>query len=97
MPVIDEIASEYADRVAFVAAAWKGTPEATAERAGELIPSGNVAWGLDVDETVFSAYNIPYQPVTVLIDAHMHEVARWPGVQDPDQIRLAIEELLLGA
>lgn len=78
-----------------MAAAWKGTPEATAERAAELMPTGNIAWGLDAEEEVFAAFGVPYQPVTVLIDEHMRVVAQWPGALEEAEIRAAIEDNLL--
>ena len=94
MPVIDSLAQEYGDRIAFVAVAWKGTPEATAERAAELIPSGAVAWGLDTEEEIFALYGVPYQPATVLIDSGKKIFDRWPGVMTEDETRAAIEALL---
>jgi hypothetical protein len=94
LPVIESLAKEYGNRIAFVAVAWKGTPEATAERAAELIPSGAVAWGLDADEQIFALYGVPYQPATVLIDSGKKIFNRWPGVMTEDETRAAIETLL---
>lgn len=84
---------EYADRVAFVAPAWKGTAEATSERAAELMPSGRIMWGLDADEEVFAAYGVPYQPATVLI-ADGVVVDRWEGARSEGEMEAAIESLL---
>lgn len=96
MPVVDRLAAEYGDRVAFVAPAWKGTAEATAERAAELLSSGSVQWGLDEDESIFSAYGIPYQPVTVLISAEGEVVDSWAGARPGSEMREAIESLIAG-
>ena len=93
MPVIDNLAQEYGDRIAFVAVAWKGTPEATAERASELMPSGSMLWGLDVSEEIFALYAVAYQPVTVLIGADKQEVERWTGLRDEKEIRAALDRL----
>lgn len=93
MPVVDEIATEYADEVAFVAPAWKGTPSDTAERAAELMPSGVIRWGLDADEVIFSAYGVPYQPVTVLISSDKRVVEAWPGVRSEAEIRASLDAL----
>lgn len=93
MPVVDEIARDYADEVAFVAPAWKGTAEATAERAAELMPSGIIQWGLDAEETVFQAYGVPYQPVTVLISADGRVVESWPGMRSEGEIRSSLDAL----
>ena len=93
MPVVDKLAEEYDDRIAFVAVAWKGTPEATAERAAELMPSGSMMWGLDASEQIFALYAVPYQPVTVLIGADKQEVERWTGLRDEQGIRAALDSL----
>ena len=93
MPVIDKLAQEYEDNVAFVAVAWKGTPEATADRAIELMPSGAMLWGLDASEEIFALFAVPYQPVTVLISADKQVVERWTGLRDEQQIRTALDGL----
>ncbi len=96
MPVVDQIAADYADRVAFVAPAWKAGFDATADRAAELLPSGLVQWGLDAQEEIFQAYGVPYQPVTVLIGADKTIVETWPGVRSESEIRSALDALLAG-
>jgi len=94
LPVVDQLAAEYADRVAFVAVAWKAGEAKTAERAAELMPSGAIQWGLDAGEEVFSAYAVPYQPVTVLIGADDTIVERWNGARSEEELRARIEALL---
>lgn len=94
MPVIDQLASEYSDRVAFVAPAWKGTHDDTAERAGELLASGQVMWGLDEEESIFVAYGIPYQPAAVLIGRDGSIREEWVGTRSEEEMRSAIESLL---
>ncbi|MGA7272459.1 MAG: hypothetical protein WB239_15415 [Acidimicrobiia bacterium] len=91
---MDKLAAEYGDRIAFVAPAWKGTPEATAERAAQLFGSGKVAWGLDSEEDVFAAYGIPYQPATVLIGSNDQIVESWLGARSESAMRSSIESLL---
>jgi hypothetical protein len=93
LPVIDELSNEYADQVTFVAAAWKGTFDATAARAQELLPSGNVQWGLDETEAIFSAYGVPYQPVTVMIGSDKTIVDSWAGVLGEDELRTKMDTL----
>jgi thiol-disulfide isomerase/thioredoxin len=56
LPVVDQLAQEYGNQVAFVAVAWKGTFEDTAERAAELMPSGSIRWGLDEEEAIFELF-----------------------------------------
>jgi thioredoxin-like negative regulator of GroEL len=94
---VDKLADEYGDRVAFVAAAWKGTPEATAERAHQIFESGKVAWGLDADEHIFAAFGIPYQPATVLIGRNGQIVESWLGARSEAAMRASIESLLSAA
>jgi hypothetical protein len=98
LPVVDKVAAEYADQVEFIAVAWQSTYDKTATRAAELLPSGLVRWGLDEQADVFSAYGIPYQPVTVLITGTDVEVDRWPGARSESDIRQALDDLIaLGA
>ena len=94
MPVVDRIAADYADRVDFVAPAWKSSFALTEARANELFESGQVMWGLDEDEDIFSAYGVPYQPVTVLIAADDTVVEAWPGIRSEEEIRAAHDDLI---
>lgn len=94
MPVVDGLAAEYGDRVDFVAPAWKSSFEATEARADELFHSGEIMWGLDEEEEIFSLYDIPYQPVTVLIAADQTVVDAWDGLRPEEEIRAAIEDLI---
>ena len=93
MPVVDNLAQEYDDNVAFVAVAWKGTPEDTAQRASELMPSGSMLWGLDASDEIFALYAVPYQPVTILIGADKQVVERWTGLREEQEIRAALDRL----
>lgn len=94
MPVVDNLATEYADQVDFVAPAWKSSFEATRVRAEQLFGSGAVMWGLDEDEEIFGLYGVPYQPVTVLIAADGTVVEAWDGLRAEDEIRAALGELI---
>ena len=94
MPVLDQLAVEYADRVDFVAPAWNSSFEATAQRAAELLPSGHIQWGLDEDADIFQLYGIPYQPVTVLIAADQTVVEAWDGLRSEEDIRTALDDLI---
>jgi len=94
LPVIDNLATEYADRVDFVAPAWKSTFELTEMRADQLFQSGEIMWGLDDDEDIFDAYGIPYQPVTVLIAADHTVVEAWDGLRAEQEIRAALDALI---
>jgi len=94
LPVVDSLAAEYADRIDFIAPAWKSSFSATEARAQELFQSGQIQWGLDEEEEIFELYGIPYQPVTVLVAADGTVVEAWDGLRAEDEIRAAIDELL---
>ena len=94
MPVVDQISLDYADEVTFLAPAWKGTLPATTDRAKQLLPSGVVRWGLDAEEVVFQAFEIPYQPVTVLIAADGTIFETWAGFRDESGIRESLDQLV---
>lgn len=95
MPVVDKLAAEYADRVDFVAPAWKESSDGdTARKARELFRSGEIKWGLDEEEEIFALYGVPYQPVTVLIAADDTVVEAWPGIRSEEEIRAAIDNLV---
>jgi hypothetical protein len=94
LPVVDAIAAEYSDRVDFVAPAWKSSVNATSTRAAELLVSGEVRWGLDEDESIFGAYGIPYQPVTVLIAGDKTVVESSAGLHSEEEIRASLENLI---
>lgn len=92
MPVVDALAEEYGDRVAFVAPAWKASFQRTLDKAIELMPSGMVEWGLDEDEEVFALYGVTYQPAGVLIVDGVI-VEQWPGGLGEDELRDRVEYL----
>jgi hypothetical protein len=94
LPVVDEISADYEGEVTFLAVAWKGTPEDTADAAADIMPSGRIKWGLDAEEAVFAAYGVPYQPVTVMIGADKTIVDAWPGALSEDEIRAKLDTLV---
>lgn len=94
LPVVDAIAVDYADRVAFVAPAWRSVPESAVSAAAELMPSGAIKWGLDNEEVIFGLYGVPYQPVTVVIAADGTVFDQWAGVRKPEEIRRTLDEVL---
>jgi len=94
LPVVDGLAAEYGDRVDFVAVAWKSSLEQTRARAEELLQSGQIMWGLDEAEEIFALYDVPYQPVTVLIAADDTVVEAWDGLRAEGEIRSALDNLI---
>lgn len=93
MPVVDQLSADYADRVTFLAVAWKSSFNRTADRAASLMPSGNILWGLDESEDIFRAYEVPYQPVTVLV-ARGTIIETWPGIRNADELRASLDNLV---
>lgn len=94
MPVVDAIAADYGERIDFVAPAWKSDFASTETRALSTFQSGEVLWGLDEDEDIFSKYGVPYQPVTVLITADKRVADAWAGVLPEEEIRAKLDDLI---
>lgn len=94
MPVIEAIAPDYIDEVDFIAVAWKGSFEDTAEEAARLIPSGNVRWGLDESEEIFAAFGINYQPASVFVTHDGIFAAGWAGARGEEETRAALDQLV---
>jgi len=94
LPVVDKLATQYSDRVDFLAVAYASTFDKTAAGAARLIPSGAIRWGLDDDNAVRGLYGISGQPWTVLISSSGQEVERWPGARSEEEIRSSIEALI---
>ncbi|MGI9666506.1 MAG: TlpA family protein disulfide reductase [Acidimicrobiia bacterium] len=92
MPVVDSVAADYQDDVAFLAVAAKGTMDATADAAASLF-SDNIAWGLDEEQNVWDLYGVPGQPATVLI-ARGVVVDMWFGVTSPEFLRERLDRLV---
>jgi hypothetical protein len=93
LPVVESLAQEYGEDVAFVAPAWRSNLALTSARAAELIPSGKIRWGLDEVEEIFSLYGIPYQPASVFIKEGVI-VERWQGARSEEEMRAVLESLL---
>lgn len=94
LPIVDRISGDYADRIDFIAPVWKSAEEATRDAAAQILPSGNVKWGLDLDRIVFGLYGVPYQPVTVLISSDGLVVEEWAGVRSEQRIRESLDALI---
>lgn len=92
--MLEKLAQEYGERMTFLAPAWRSTLERTRMEANKLIPSGAVKWGLDDGEEIFSAYGVPYQPVTVLVTKSKKIADIVGGAGTEEQLRSQIEDLL---
>lgn len=90
MPVIDQVAADYLDRVRFIAVAGRSTLQATAERAPQWF--SRLEWGFD--ESVWDLYGIPGQPASVLISGDDVIVDEWFGAAGEDALRSALDRLV---
>ena len=93
IPMIDNLAAEYAGSVEFVAPVWKSAEEYVLVAVDELMPSGVIKWGLDIEGVIFDLYQVPYQPVTVLINPDRTVLEAWAGVRSEERIRASLEAL----
>ena len=59
-----------------------------------MFQSGEILWGLDEEEEIFSLYGVPYQPVTVLIAGDGTVVESWDGLRPEEEIRGALDDLI---
>ena len=90
MPVIDTVATDYLDDVAFLAVAGRSDMARTAPAAAELF-SANLSWGLD--DSIWDLYGVPGQPATVLI-ADGVVVDQWFGALGEDALRERLDRLV---
>ena len=92
MPVVDSLAQEYTGQVDVIAVAWASTYEKTAAAARGMLTSGATRWLLDEDESVFSAFEVGYQPAAVLAVGGV-VVERWLGSLDEGELRQELESV----
>lgn len=91
--MIDRIAADFASEIEFVAPVWKSAEEYVLQAVDELMPSGVIQWGMDLEREIFALFQVPYQPVTILIDTDRQVVDAWAGVRSEDRIRAQLKEL----
>ena len=75
-----------------IAVAWASTYEKTASAARGYLRSGATRWLLDEDESVFSAFEVGYQPAAVLVAGGV-EVQRWLGSLKEEELRGALDSV----
>jgi hypothetical protein len=90
LPVIDQVAADYLDRIRFIAVAGRSDLETTAERAPQWF--SRLDWGYD--DSIWDLYGIPGQPASVLISGDDVIVDRWFGAAGEEQLRSALDGLL---
>jgi len=90
LPVVDQVALEYEDRVRFVAVAGRSDYGNTEKQAAKLF--SHLEWGLG--DEIWDLYGIPYQPVTILITGGDVVYDTWPGARSEMEIRERIDAML---
>jgi hypothetical protein len=84
------VAADYEDRIRFIAVAGNNTQlEAGRQRARDLFY--RLDWGLD--DSIWSLYNVPYQPYSVLITGDDVILTQWFGAADEDVLRAELDRL----
>ena len=91
MPVVDAVAPDYLDQITFLAVAGSSSPEASATRVGDWFSPDRLLWGYSDDLWVL--YNVPYQPVSVLVSSDNVIVERWFGAVGEEELRAALDRL----
>ena len=90
--MIDAVASEFRNRVTFVAVAQNSTPEASAERVGVWFSPDRLRWGYS--DEIGPLFGVRGQPVSVLITSRGKIASTWFGSRPETEIRSEIEQLL---
>ena len=90
LPVVDLVANDYLDDIAFVAIAGRGNLDASRERAAEAF-SDNLRWGLD--DSIWDLYGVPGQPSSILIvDGVIVDL--WFGAIGEGELRKRMDNLV---
>jgi hypothetical protein len=88
--VIDAVASDYLDRIRFVAVAGRSDYETSAQRAAELF-GPNLSWGFGPD--IWDLYGIRGQPASVLIGSDGTVADSWYGALEESELRKRLDSL----
>ena len=91
LPVVDALAQEYGERVAFVAVAGKSDFATTEQEANRLF-SPFVVWGLD--DSIWDLYQVPYQPASFFITGDDVIIESYAGPVPEDEMRAWLDELV---
>jgi thiol-disulfide isomerase/thioredoxin len=91
LPVVDALAQEYGEQIAFIAVAGKADYPATEEEANRLF-SPLVRWGLD--DSIWDLYQVPYQPASFFITGNDVIIESYAGPVPEDEMRALLDELV---
>jgi hypothetical protein len=85
------LAEEYGDQVAFIGVSDNRD---TVEDGETYAADFDVPYPLALDQGVWDAYGVPYQPVTVVLDADGVEIHRTTGPISYEGLRTELEAAL---
>ena len=91
-PGLGQVAREFQDTVQFVGVSNHDTVSEGRKYQRDFevpYPLANDASG-----RTWAAYRVPYQPVTVVVDAHGRVARRWDGPVEPEELSAALEYLV---
>ena len=89
--MIDAVASDYQERIAFVAVAGRSSESASRERVGVWFDPWRILWGYDDD--VWALFSVFGQPTTVLISSDDVIVGGWAGALSEEELRAELDRL----
>ena len=91
-PGLGQVAREFQDRVQFFGVSNNDTVSEGRKFQREF----EVPYPLANDATgrTWAAYQVPYQPVTVVVDARGRVARRWNGSVEPEQLAPVLEYLV---
>jgi peroxiredoxin len=91
-PGLGQVAREFKDEVQFLGVSYKDSVSEDRKYQREFevpYPLAN-----DPSGRSWAAYNVPYQPVTVVVDARGRVARRWNGSVEPEQLAPVLEHLV---
>lgn len=89
--MIDAVASEYQDRITFLAVAGRSSEAASRARVGVWFDPARILWAYS-DET-WRLFAVPGQPRTILISSDDVIVGGWFGTLDEAELRAELDRL----
>lgn len=90
--MVDAVASDYLNDVAFVAVAGRSGFSASEKRVGDWFSPEKLMWGYDDD--LWGLYGVRGQPTTILISGDDVVIEAWYGNIGADEIRAALDGLV---
>ncbi len=92
MPVVDAVASDYQDQIAFVAVAGRSSEAASRKRVGVWFDPARILWGYSDD--LWGQFGVFGQPTTILISSDDVIVGGWAGALSEEELREQLDRLV---